>query len=234
MIPHGKSSLQTIYALIGGEARRGKAQLARRWGVFCIVYDEKLPACARQCDIERARLCLRFARRSDDDFVARRQAQFGKANQSVEVPPLDHQLDVQLAPGIIERINCIDQVLDDAGLAIKRHHHGVDGEFVVRERRRGNFRVARNRGHGSQNECGRKGQPKRGGRNGLQNIESCNPEQASPRRNRSNRGNLPTGHSLPGSDYRGQTTERNLEDRLAVAGAHEGGEPLRRGQGKRA
>ena len=64
--------------------------------------------------------------------------------------------------------------------------------------------------------------------------KSCNPEQASRRRNRSNRGNLPTGHSLPGSDYRGQTTERNLEDRLAVAGAHEGGEPLRRGQGKRA
>ena len=234
MIPHGKSSLQTIYALIGGEARRGKAQLVRRRSVFCVVYDEKLPTCARQCDIERARLCLRLARRSDDDFVARGQAQFGKPTQSLEVSPLDDQLDVELILGIIERVNRIDQVLDDAGLAIKRHHHGVDGEFVVCERRRGNFRVARNRRHGSQNERGRKGQPKRGGRNGLQNIESCNPEKASPRRNRSNRGNLRAGHSLPGGEYSGQTTERNLEDRLAVAGAHKGGEPLRRGQGKRA
>jgi len=194
----------------------------------------ELPSCARQCDIERARFCLRLARRSDDDFVARGQAQFDKPTQSLEVSPLDDQLDVELILGINERVNCIDQVLDDAGLAIKRHHHSVHGEFVVCERRCGNFRVARNRRHGSQHERGRKGQPKRGGRNRLQNIESCNPEKASRRRNRSNRGNLRTGHSAPGGESSGQTTERNIEDRFAVVRAHKAGEPLRRGQGKRA
>ena len=75
VVPNGKPGLQAVYPLVRGKARRCKAQLVRGRSIFRIIYGEKVAACAGQRDIERARFCLRLARRRHDHLVARRQAQ---------------------------------------------------------------------------------------------------------------------------------------------------------------
>ena len=115
VIGNRKSSLQTIYALVGGKARRGKTQLVRRRSVFCVVYDEKVPTRADSAILSARGFVFRLARRSDDDLVVRGQAQFDDPTQSLEVSLFDDQLNVELILGIVERVKRVDQVLDDVG-----------------------------------------------------------------------------------------------------------------------
>ena len=93
--------LKTIDALVGGEARRGEAQLIRRRNVLGVVDDNEFAPGARQRDIERPRLGLRRPRRGDDDLVAAGEFELDEPVQGFGIALFDDQLDVELALWVV-------------------------------------------------------------------------------------------------------------------------------------
>ena len=93
--------LKTIDALVGGEARRGQAQLIRRRNVLGVVDDNEFAPGARQRDIERPRLGLRQPRRGDDDLVAAGEFELDEPVQGFGIALFDDQLDVELALWVV-------------------------------------------------------------------------------------------------------------------------------------
>ena len=73
------------------------------------------------------------ARRHHDDVGSGRQPAPRQSDPGLAVLGLDHELDVQLVPGIAQGGKARDQLAENGGLAVKRRQHGIDRQLRIAE-----------------------------------------------------------------------------------------------------
>src|ERR1019366_1078610 len=102
------------------ETFRRLAQLAWGRGVFGIEDDKEFTAHQRQGDVQRAGFRPWPASRRDDGLVGRGKMQGLDGEPRRVVVLLDHELDVELAARIVQRVERGDELRHDARLPVQR------------------------------------------------------------------------------------------------------------------
>ena len=213
-VADGEPRLKAVDVWLVCKARGREPELARRRLVLGVIDGEAIASGRRKREIERARLGRRLSRRRDDHLVARRQSQREDARQGLAVPPLDDELDVELALRIVEGVEGPDEVLDDFGFVVERRDHRIDRKLVVGEQRRPDRRAIGDRRHRPQHDRGEESEPATRGQGRIEQLKVGDPERESRGREQSRGRGLAEAHARSRGEARRQAAERVLEDRL--------------------
>ena len=166
--------LQAVEILVGGETRRGEAQLIRRRSVLGVVDEDEFAPGARKRNVERPRLGLRRARRRDDDLVAARAgSRLDEPAQGLGIALLDDQLDVEFALRVVEPRRARGSGRQRRALPDRARRRRCSRE-VRRRRARADERSrrCRDRRHRPQQDHGGESEPKPRRCNGLQRAQT--------------------------------------------------------------
>ncbi len=231
-VAHAQPGLKTIEGGVSRKSRRGEAKLARRGNVLGVVDDQKFAARFRQREVERARLGRRLSGRRDDDFVARRQVKRDEAGQRLVVAPFDNQLYVQFALGIVERVEGLDQLLNDIRLPIDRGDDGVGRQLVVREGAGRLFVCVRHCGQRTQSNRGHKQEPQGRRRDKGKGVDAHGADCGGHNRDKAKESDLRGEEAVLRRKVFRKARKRIVENGLRTLRADQRGEPLGRGHRK--
>ena len=117
----------------------GLLQLAGMRPVLGIENRHIVPAHAGKRIAERLWLGARRHRRHLDDLEMPGRVERADRRKGLDVVGLADQLDVEPGARPVEPFERADQLGRDLGLAVERHHHGIDGQglFAADDRKRG-------------------------------------------------------------------------------------------------
>ena len=118
-----------------GKGLGGEAELAGLGNVLGVEHGEQAAAGEGERIVQGLGLGQRQGRRHDDNVELGRQGQGRQGAAGLLIVSLDHELDVELVPGIAERRQAPHQLLQDVGLSMERRQDRVDRQLGVGEPR---------------------------------------------------------------------------------------------------
>ena len=118
-----------------GKGLGGEAELAGLGNVLGVEHGEQAAAGKGERIVQGLGLGQRQGRRHDDNVELGRQGQGRQGAAGLLIVSLDHELDVELVPGIAERRQASHQLLQDVGLSMERRQDRVDRQLGVGEPR---------------------------------------------------------------------------------------------------